>query len=37
MHPKSRYFKVGKIGEDQLKDYAKRKGMAVEEISIFLA
>ncbi|MDR1812904.1 MAG: hypothetical protein LBQ87_08765 [Candidatus Fibromonas sp.] len=31
-HPKSRYFKVGKIGEDQLADYAKRKGMAAEEL-----
>jgi hypothetical protein len=24
-HPKSKYFSVGKIHEDQLKDYAKRK------------
>jgi len=31
-HPKSRYFKVGKIGEDQLADYAMRKGMAAEEL-----
>jgi len=31
-HPKSRYFKVGKIGEDQLKDYALRKGIEVEEL-----
>ncbi len=31
-HPKSRYFKVGKIGEDQLADYAMRKGMTVEEL-----
>lgn len=30
MHPKSCYFKVGKIGEDQLADYAKRKNMSVE-------
>jgi len=29
-NPKSRYFKLGKIGEDQLVDYASRKGMAVE-------
>ncbi|MCL2282393.1 MAG: hypothetical protein FWC26_03655 [Fibromonadales bacterium] len=32
MHPKSCYFKVGKIGEDQLEDYAKRKGMAKEDL-----
>jgi len=31
-HPKSRYFKIGKIGEDQLANYAERKGMAVEEL-----
>jgi len=31
-HPQSRYFKVGKIGEDQLADYAMRKGMAAEEL-----
>jgi 5-methyltetrahydrofolate--homocysteine methyltransferase len=24
-HPEAKYFNVGKIGEDQLKDYAKRK------------
>ncbi len=27
-HPESRYFNVGKITEDQLEDYAKRKGMS---------
>ncbi len=26
-HPESRYFGVGKIGEDQLKNYAQRKGI----------
>ena len=26
-HPESRYFNVGKIAEDQLSDYARRKGM----------
>jgi 5-methyltetrahydrofolate--homocysteine methyltransferase len=35
-NPKSCYFKLGKIGEDQLKDYALRKGMEVEKISNFL-
>lgn len=35
-NPGSRYFKLGKVGKDQLEDYALRKGMSVEEISIFL-
>jgi len=35
-NPKSCYFKLGKIGEDQLADYARRKGMDVKEISSFL-
>jgi len=35
-NPKSRYFKLGKIGEDQLTDYASRKGMAVEELRKWL-
>jgi 5-methyltetrahydrofolate--homocysteine methyltransferase len=29
-HPKSRYFGVGKIGKDQVEDYAKRKGWTLE-------
>jgi len=36
-NPGSRYFKVGKIGEDQLADYALRKGMAVEELRKWIA
>lgn len=36
-HPQSCYFAVGKIGEDQLADYARRRGMPVEEIKRFLA
>ncbi|MCD4769876.1 MAG: 5-methyltetrahydrofolate--homocysteine methyltransferase, partial [Bacteroidales bacterium] len=30
-------FNVGKIGEDQLCDYAKRKGMTRDEAAIWLA
>ena len=30
-HPESRYFGVGKIGNDQLEDYAVRKGWTLEE------
>ncbi len=36
-HPASRYFMVGRIGEDQLADYARRKGMTVEEARRWLA
>jgi 5-methyltetrahydrofolate--homocysteine methyltransferase len=34
--PESRYFAVGKLGRDQIEDYAKRKGMPVEEIEKWL-
>ncbi|RTR25278.1 methionine synthase [Deinococcus radiophilus] len=30
-HPESRYFGVGKIGTDQLEDYAERKGWSIDE------
>jgi len=30
-HPDSKYFMLGKIGEDQLNDYAKRKGIELSE------
>ena len=30
-HPKSKYFRIGKIGTDQLEDYAKRKNITLEE------
>ena len=36
-HPQSRYFAVGKIGEDQLEDYARRRGKTVDEMRKFLA
>ena len=36
-HPASTYFNIGKIGADQLKDYALRKGMSEEEASKWLA
>ncbi len=29
-HPESQYFGVGKIGRDQVEDYAKRKSLSVE-------
>ena len=36
-HPKARYFDLGKIGEDQLVDYARRRGLPVEVLRKFLA
>ncbi len=36
-HPASRYFAVGKIGEDQLEDYARRRGMPIGNMRKFLA
>jgi 5-methyltetrahydrofolate--homocysteine methyltransferase len=35
-HPKSHYFGLGKIKQDQLEDYARRKGMPVEEAERWL-
>ena len=35
-HPDARYFGVGKIGKDQLNDYAERKGMSLEEAERWL-
>jgi 5-methyltetrahydrofolate--homocysteine methyltransferase len=36
-HPESRYFAIGKIGPDQLEDWAYRTGMSVEEARRWLA
>ena len=36
-HPHSRYFTVGKIGEDQLADMARRRGMAEADLRRLLA
>jgi IS30 family transposase len=35
-HPQARYFMLGKIGEDQLADYARRRGLPVEMMRKFL-
>jgi 5-methyltetrahydrofolate--homocysteine methyltransferase len=35
-HPESRYFSLGKIGRDQVDDYAVRKGMTVVEVERWL-
>ena len=36
-HPASRYFSIGKISEEQLNDYAKRRGLPIDEMRKFLA
>jgi 5-methyltetrahydrofolate--homocysteine methyltransferase len=36
-HPESRYFSVGKIGRDQLEDYARRMGLAMADAERALA
>lgn len=36
-HPEARYFNLGKIGEDQLRDYARRRGLPIEVCRKFLA
>ncbi len=35
-HPQSRYFMVGKVGRDQVEDYARRKGMTAAEAERWL-
>jgi len=35
-HPQSHYFGVGKIGRDQLEDFAQRKAMSIEEAEKWL-
>jgi 5-methyltetrahydrofolate--homocysteine methyltransferase len=36
-HPGSTYFNIGKLGSDQLKDYALRKNMTIDEAARWLA
>jgi 5-methyltetrahydrofolate--homocysteine methyltransferase len=36
-HPESQYFVVGRVGKDQVEDYAARKGMPVAEAERWLA
>lgn len=36
-HPRAKYFGVGKIGEDQVADYARRKGMDISVVERWLA
>ena len=36
-HPEARYFGTGKLARDQIENYAKRKGMEIEEVERWLA
>lgn len=36
-HPEAKYFGLGKIGKDQLEDYAQRKGMSLDQAEKWLA
>ena len=36
-HPEARYFAVGKIGKDQVEDYARRKGMDLRSVERWLS
>ncbi len=35
-HPKAKYFSVGRLGQDQVEDYARRKGMSVADVERWL-
>jgi 5-methyltetrahydrofolate--homocysteine methyltransferase len=35
-HPQARYFSVGRLGEDQISSYARRKGQSVESVERWL-
>ncbi len=36
-HPQAKYFAVGKVGRDQVEDYARRKGMSITAVERWLA
>ena len=36
-HPDASYFAVGKVNQDQVKDYARRKGMSMLDTERWLA
>jgi 5-methyltetrahydrofolate--homocysteine methyltransferase len=36
-HPEAHYFRVSRIGRDQIEDYAQRKGMTIAEVERWLA
>jgi 5-methyltetrahydrofolate--homocysteine methyltransferase len=36
-HPRARYFVLGRIGRDQVEDYARRKGWSITEAETWLS
>ena len=36
-HPSSRYFNVGRIGDDQVQDLAQRRGVSLADLKRLLA
>jgi len=36
-HPRARYFTVGRLGEDQVATYSRRKGRSIEEVERWLS
>ena len=36
-HPEAQYFNVGKVGDDQVQDLAKRSGVEVKDLQRLLA
>ncbi len=36
-HPAARYFTVGRLGEDQIANYARRKGQSIEDVERWLS
>jgi 5-methyltetrahydrofolate--homocysteine methyltransferase len=36
-HPQAKYFNVGRLGPDQVEQYARRKGVSVAEVERWLA
>jgi 5-methyltetrahydrofolate--homocysteine methyltransferase len=36
-HPEARYFTVGRLGRDQIEDYARRKGQTAGAVERWLA
>jgi 5-methyltetrahydrofolate--homocysteine methyltransferase len=35
-HPSSKYFSIGRVGKDQIEDYARRRGMPLAEVERWL-
>ncbi len=36
-HPEAKYFNVGRVAKDQIEDYARRRGLTVDEVERWLA